>query len=306
VHPLLIVAGPTGTGKSCLAIHLALKFRGELVNCDSLQLYRGFDIGTAKTPSSERHGIAHHLFDVLEADSVHSAGEYSRWARESVAGISARGKLPIVVGGTGFYIRALLEGLPALPQRNEQLRVQLEDRETRRPGSLHRLLRRLEPGAAARLHPNDLQRLTRALEIRITTARPVPAAWEAAPLTGYRLLALGLDPGREALVQAIAQRTRTMFEAGLIDEVRGLLAGGLTGGEKPFEALGYKEALAHLRGELTLEQAREMTEIGTRQYAKRQMTWFRRESRMHWLRGFGSDAAIQDAAVAETGKLLLP
>ncbi len=306
MHPLLIVAGPTGAGKSNLAIHLAQVYSGELVNCDSLQLYRGFDIGTAKTPAAERHGIPHHLLDVLDAKMVHSAGDYSRLARAAVAEIAGRGKLPIVVGGTGFYIRALLDGLPALPPRDEALRARLEAREARRPGSLHRLLTRLEPSAAARLHPSDVQRLVRALEVRLVTREPMPSTSEAAPLTGYRVLQLALIPPREDLARAIALRSRKMFEAGLLDEVRGLLASGLTGDEKPFESIGYKQALGHLRGEITLEAAIESTEIETRQYAKRQRTWLRGDSRVHWLPGFGNDPAIQRAAQQEVDTLLLP
>jgi tRNA dimethylallyltransferase len=290
---LLIIVGPTAAGKSSLAIHLARAFDGELVNCDSLQLYKGFDIGTAKTPPSEHQGISHHLFDVLAASEVCSAGDYARMARATVNEISTRGRLPIVIGGTGFYLRALLDGLPPLPQRDTALRLRLMTREEARPGSLHRILKRLDPATSARIHASDVQKLTRALEIRILTRQPLPPASEADPLTGYRVLIVGLDPPREKLVAAIAERTRQMFQSGLIDEVRGLLAGGLTGSEKPFESLGYKQALAHVRGEITLSAAIESTEIETRQYAKRQQTWFRRDSRIHWLYGFGTDPAIE-------------
>ena len=302
----MIVAGPTGAGKSNLAIHLAQVHAGELVNCDSLQLYRGFDIGTAKTPVPERHGVPHHLFDVLDAKTVHSAGDFARLARAAIAEISSRGKLPILVGGTGFYLRAFLDGLPALPARDQELRTRLTAREQRRPGSLHRLLTRLEPSAAARIHASDVQKLTRALEIRLVTQQPLPPTSEGAPLTGYRVLQLGLDPPREELVRSIAHRSQEMFDAGLLDEVRALLASGLSGEEKPFESIGYKQALAHLRGELTLEEAIESTEIETRQYAKRQRTWFKRDTRVRWLRGFGNDPAIQRAAEHQTATLLLP
>ena len=293
-RPLIIVVGPTGAGKSSLALHLARRLSGELVNADSVQLYRGFDIGSAKTPLAERQGIPHHLFDVLDAEKVHSAGDYARLARAAVAEISERGKLPILVGGTGFYVRAFLDGLPALPSRDEALRERLT---ARRPGSLHSILSRLEPAAAARIHPSDTQKLMRALEIRLLTSQPLPATETAMPLQGYQVLQLGLDPPRELLVESIAKRTREMFGAGLLDEVRGLLASGLTGNEKPFESLGYKQAVAHLRGELTLEEAIESTEIGTRQYAKRQRTWFRRDQRIQWLDGFGNDGAVQERAV---------
>lgn len=266
------------------------------MNCDSLQLYRGFDIGTAKPSAEARRAIPHHLFDVLEPPSVYSAGDYARMARPVLMEIADRGKLPVVVGGTGFYLKALLDGLPELPARDEGLRARLMDREERRPGALHRLLTRLDPATAARIHPSDVQKLTRALEIRILTGGTLPSSSEALPLMGFKTVILGLDPPREQLVQAIAERTRQMFDDGLIDEVRGLLAGGLTGEEKPFESLGYKQALAHLRGGMTLAAAIESTEIETRQYAKRQQTWFRRDPRIRWLRGFGNDPRIQEEA----------
>jgi tRNA dimethylallyltransferase len=275
---------------------LATEFHGEIVNCDSLQLYRGFDIGTAKTPASERHGIPHHLFDALDAGTVHSAGDFSRLSRHVVAEIASKRVLPVVVGGTGFYLRALLDGLPVLPPRDEELRSKLMERERRHSGSLHRLLRRFDPAAASRIHLSDVQKTTRALEICLLTQARLPQHTSAEPLRGFRVLQLGLDPPREELAKALEQRTRTMFLEGLIDEVRGLLAEGLTGAEKPFESLGYKQALAHIRGDITLEAAIESTLIETRQYAKRQRTWFRRDPRIQWLAGFGSDPAIREAA----------
>lgn len=290
--PLLVVAGPTGSGKSSLAIHLAGIFHGELVNCDSLQLYRGFDIGTAKTPVSERHGIPHHLFDALEAGTVHSAGDFSRLGRGILREIAGRGALPIVVGGTGFYLRALLDGLPSLPPRDETLRARLAEREGQRPGSLHRLLRRFDAEAAERIHVSDVQKTTRAVEVCLLTRGKLPEQSAAEPLEGFRVLQLALDPPREELAKSLEDRTKKMFDDGLIEDVRGLLAGGLTGEEKPFESLGYKQALQHLRGEITLEAAMESTLIETRQYAKRQRTWFRRDPRIHWLRGFGNDPAV--------------
>lgn len=293
---LLIVVGPTASGKSSLALHLADVLASEVVNCDSLQLYKGFDIGTAKPSTAERLALPHHLFDVLEGGAVYSAGDYARLARPILEEISARGKLPVVVGGTGFYLKALLDGLPPLPSRDEGVRMRLVDREDRRPGSLQKILTRLDPSTAARIHPSDVQKLTRALEIRMLTGTALPPSSEALPLTGYNILMLGLDPPREHLVQAIGMRTRQMFADGLIDEVRGLLASGFRGDEKPFESLGYKQALAHLRGEMTLAAAIESTEIETRQYAKRQQTWFRRDPRIRWLRGFGNESEIQREA----------
>jgi tRNA dimethylallyltransferase len=289
---LAAVVGPTGSGKSALALCLAQQFGGEIVNCDSLQLYRGFDIGTAKTPPGDRRGIPHHLFDVLTPAESYSAGEYAREARKVIAEIAGRARLPIVVGGTGFYLRALLEGLPVLPSRDERLRERLLERERLRPGSLHRLLTRLELGAAARIHANDIQKTLRALEVRLLTQQALPPPAEAQALEGYAVIKLGPDPDRAALQQRLEARTRAMFGGGLIEEVRGLLAQGATGSEKPFEALGYKQGLLHLRGVLTLEQAMESTIIETRQYAKRQRTWFRRDPEIRWLAGFGDDAEI--------------
>lgn len=296
-RPLIAIVGPTASGKSELALRIAEAFSGELVNCDALQLYRGFDIGTAKTPVAARRGIPHHLLDALDPQTSFSAGDYARAAREIIAGISSRGHLPLVVGGTGFYLRALLDGLPALPGRDDLLRERLSRREQRHPGALHKLLRRLEPSAAARIHPRDVQKVTRALEIRLLTRARLPAPSAARPLEGFRLLLMGLAPERSLLVDAIAARTRQMFAAGLIGEVRGLLEKGLSGKEKPFESLGYKQALAHLRGQISLEQALESTEIETRQYAKRQLTWFRRDSRIVWFSGFGSDPKIVEACL---------
>jgi tRNA dimethylallyltransferase len=307
-RPLVAIVGPTASGKSELALRVAEAFSGEIVNCDALQLFRGFDIGTAKTPPAARRGIPHHLLDALDPQTSFSAGDYARAAREIIDGISSRGHLPLVVGGSGFYLRGLLEGLPTLPGRDEDLRERLKGREHRRPGALHRLLRRLEPAAAARIHPRDVQKATRALEIRLLTHTALPAPSTARPLEGFRLLLIGLAPERSKLADAIAARTRQMFEAGLVDEVRGLLAKGLSGEEKPFESLGYKQALAHLRGRMSLEQAVASTEIETRQYAKRQLTWFRgtskQDSRFTWFAGFGTDPAIADACLEAVHKFL--
>jgi tRNA dimethylallyltransferase len=284
---LLAIVGPTASGKSALALGVAEALAGEIVNCDSLQLYRGLDVGTAKTPVLERRGIPHHLFDVLGPSEGYSAGDYARFARQVIAEISARGRLPIIVGGTGFYLRALIEGLPVLPSRDQALRTRLEAREHKRPGSVHRLLSRLEPAAGARIHTRDVQKSIRALEVRILTRRPLPSPAGAEPLRGYEILKIGLTPERTLLHRALDQRTRAMFHSGLIEEVQGLLARGCTGGEKPFESLGYKQALQYVRGEMTLEQAILSTEIETRQYAKRQLTWFRRDPEIRWIFEFG-------------------
>jgi len=265
---------------------------GEIVNCDSLQLYRGFDVGTAKTPMAARRDIPHHLFDVLEPANGYSAGDYARLARQTISEISARHRLPIVVGGAGFYLRALLQGLPELPSRDQAVRARLQARECNRPGSLHRLLTRLEPAPARHIHPHDVQKLIRALEIRLLTGNALPNPESAGPLRSYSVLKIGLNPDRSQLFTRLDQRVESMFAGGLIEEVRCLLAGGATGDEKPFESLGYKRAIQYIRGEATLEQAILSTQTGTRQYAKRQWTWFRRDAEIHWLDGFGDDPEV--------------
>jgi tRNA dimethylallyltransferase len=291
VHPLIVVLGPTGSGKSALALALAAGCHGEIVNCDSLQIYREFDIGTAKTPPEQRAGIPHHLFDIITANVGYSAGEYARTARVTVAEVTGRGSVPVIVGGTGFYLRALLSGLPPLPDRDEKLRARLAAREERRPGSLHRILTRLDPAAGASIHHRDVQKSIRALEIRLLTRTPRPHVESTQPLEGYRICKIGLDPDRAELNRRLDERVIAMFGEGLCEEVRGLLAGGLTGNEKPFESLGYKQALAHVRGTMTIEEAIASTQLQTRQYAKRQRTWFRREIGVHWIEDFGDSRA---------------
>ena len=298
-HPLIVIVGPTCSGKSSLALEVARRTGGEVVNCDSLQLYRGMDIGTAKTPLHERAGVPHHLFDLLEPWEVFSAGAYARAAREALAGIRRRGAVAVVAGGTGFYLKALLEGLAEAPVRDEALRARLLERESRRPGSLCRILRRLDPRTAAGIHPHDVQKTVRALEICLTARRPASELFAAGrrPLEGYRTLKLGLCPPREALVKRIHMRTQRMFEQGLVDEVRHLLASGVAADAKALEAIGYKEALACLQGKLTQAEAAELAAIATRQYAKRQMTWFRREKDVVWLEGFGDDPVTAAKAI---------
>jgi tRNA dimethylallyltransferase len=289
---LIVIAGPTGAGKTSLALDMATALGGELVNCDSLQLYRGFDVGTAKTPVAARRQIPHRLFDVLNPEEGYSAGEYARVARVAIAEIVAQDHLPIVVGGSGFYLRALLEGLPELPSQDQAVRARLQARERRRAGSLHRLLTRLEPAAAQHIHPRDIQKLIRALEIRLLTRNALPRPDGSGRLQGFRVLKLGLNPERPGLFKKLDERVRSMFSGGLIEEVRSLLASVATGDEKPFESLGYRQALQYIRGEVTEEQAILSTQTGTRQYAKRQSTWFRRDAEIHWLAGFGDQPEV--------------
>jgi len=291
---LIVVAGPTGSGKSTLALRLCEEFSGEIVNCDSLQLYRGFHVGTAKTPELARRGVPHHLLDVLDPADGYSAGEYARIARGIIHEISGRRRLPVVVGGTGFYLRALLDGLPSLPESDIATRARLMDREQKRPGSMRRLLTRLDPAAAQRIHANDTQRLMRALEIRLLSGHGSPSAIETEPFTAYQVLKIGLDPDRAALYALLDARTLQMFQSGLVKEVETLLKNGCTGNEKPFESLGYRQALSYLRGEITLDRAIYLTQLETRHYAKRQWTWFRRDPEIHWLPGFGDTPSVID------------
>jgi tRNA dimethylallyltransferase len=290
--PLVAVAGPTGSGKSILALAIAERFGGEVVNCDSLQVYRYFDIGTAKLPLEERRGIPHHLMDIANPDELFTAGEYARLARAAIADISDRGGLPVVAGGTGFYLRALLDGLFEGPVRDQTLRDRLALRETRRPGSLHRLLRRLDAESAGKIHANDIPKVTRALEVCLVTRRPVSEMYREGrdALCGYRTLKIGLWPDRDALYGNLDARCAAMFEGGLVDEVKRILDMGYPAACKPFESHGYKQALQLLNGDLNGKEAVFYAQRNTRNYAKRQMTWFRKEAGMVWLKGFG-DAA---------------
>ena len=300
---LIVVLGPTASGKSALGIELAKAFGGEIVNFDSVQVYRGFDIGAAKTPPGEREGIPHHLLDVLDPSEQCSAGDFSRMARTALAEIKTREKTPILVGGTGFYLRALLQGLFKGPGRNEALRARLEGVAER--GRLHRLLERLDPEAAQRIHAHDTPKLVRAVEVCTLARRPLSEAHaeETQPLEGFNVLRLGLDPPREALYERINRRSRAMFEEGLLEEVRGLLDAGVPRSVWAFGALGYRQALACLDGKITVEEAIEQTAQGTRNYAKRQLTWFRRqEPEAVWLHGFGSDIQLVAQAAEETSR----
>jgi len=303
---MVAVVGPTGSGKSGLALQLAEAFRGEVVNCDSLQVYRNFDIGTAKLTADERRGVPHHLIDILEPDALFTAGEFARTARDCVAQVSARARLPIVCGGTGFYLRALVDGLFAGPERDQPLRDRLGAREARRPGLLHRLLRRMDAAAAAKIHPNDVPKVTRALEVCLLTRRPVTELFEQGrtALTGYRILKLGLLPDREALYQRLDVRCARMFAAGLLEETQRILDLGFAATVKPFESHGYKQALQLLRGELNPREALFYAQRKTRNYAKRQITWWRKEQGLVWLRGFGEEPEIVEEATARVRAFL--
>lgn len=300
------MAGPTGSGKSELALTLAEEFNGEIVNCDSLQVFRYFDIGTAKLPDAERRGIPHHLIDIANPDELFTAGEFARLARESIAEISVRGRLPIVAGGTGFYLRALIDGLFQGPTRDQALRDRLAAREARRPGSLHRLLARFDAAAAAKIHANDVPKVTRALEVCLLTQRPVSELFQTGrdALSGFRVLKLGLLPDRDALYPRLDERCARMFESGLVEEVNHILALGFPPECKPFESHGYKQALQLIRGELSPRDAVFYAQRNTRHYAKRQITWFRREPGLIWLRGFGDSPEMRAEAARRVREFL--
>jgi tRNA dimethylallyltransferase len=304
-EPLLVVIlGPTGSGKTALSVALGRQFDGEIVSCDSVAVYRGLEIGSAKPSAEQRKLVPHHLLDVVAPDAFYTAGDYGRDARAAIAAIVSRGRLPIVTGGTGLYLRALLQGLFPGPQRSAVLRERLLRRaKARGAGSLHRLLQRLDPASAARIHANDLSKVIRALEVTLAASRPMSEAWKEGreALTGYRVLRLGLDPGREQLYGRINVRAQAMFAEGLIEETRVLLA--RYGRQPALGSLGYRQAGEYLDGALTIEQAVAAAGQGHRNYAKRQLTWFRREPEVCWLNGFGDQLSIQaeaESLVAQT------
>jgi tRNA dimethylallyltransferase len=300
-EPLLVaVLGPTASGKTALALTIARHFDGEIVNCDSVAMYRDFEIGTAKPSAAERAEVPHHLLDFVDPTANVTAGEYARQARHVLAEISKRNRLPIVSGGTGLYLRALLEGIFVGPQRSEELRNNLRRRaEEGGPERLHRILRRLDSSAAERIHANDVPKVIRAIEVCLASRRPMTELLQEGrePLRGFRILRLGLNPDREALYARINQRASKMFERGLIAETEQLRK--KYGDEaRPLTSLGYKQAMQVLRGEIDRKQALEAAQQAHRNYAKRQMTWFRREPEVHWLSGFGDDSSVQAEALA--------
>jgi tRNA dimethylallyltransferase len=304
-EPLVVaVLGPTASGKTSLGLAIARRFRGEIVNCDSVAMYREFEIGTAKPSAAERAEVPHHLLDCADPLTDVSAGEYARQARPILREIERRGRLPIVSGGTGLYLRALVEGLFSGPQRSEDLRNKLRAR-AQKHGSehLHRILRRLDASAADRIHAHDVPKVIRAVEVCLGSLRPsrrtMTELWQQGrePLRGFRILRLGLNPERAALYARINRRAAKMFEKGLIAETKQLLE---KYGEhaRPLASLGYKQALQFLRGDLDRQSALAAAQQAHRNYAKRQITWFRREPDVHWLAGFGDDPVIQSEGIA--------
>jgi tRNA dimethylallyltransferase len=294
--PLIVVVGPTASGKSALAVALARALQAEIIACDSTQLYRGVNIGTAKPSLEERQGVVHHLIDVLDASEAATAGGYRDLALAVLRDMRERVRLPILTVGTGLYMCALLEGLADLPLRSEELRERLRASSTKRGAMhLHRVLRRMDAEAAARIAPTDEQKLIRAIEVCILTRKPISEVHRAgrSPLQGWRTVKVGLMPAREILYERIDARTDAMIEAGWLDEVRGLLEAGIAENAKIFDFIGYREMLAVLRGELAMEKARTAIQLATRHYAKRQMTWFRKDKTIRWFAGAGDEARVQ-------------
>lgn len=288
--PLLAILGPTAAGKSSLAVGLAEKLGGEVIACDSTQVYRGFDIGTAKPSAAERRDIPHHLMDLVSLEEVFTAGEYRRRALEVLADLRRRHRLPIFTVGTGLYFRALMEGLADAPTRSDRLRARLDATGAKRGSAhLHKILRRLDPVAAERISPNDRQKLVRAVEVCLLAGRPLSELHRAGRhgLQGYAALKIGLNPPRQALYERIERRVHLMLDQGWTEEVAALIAEGAPKTAKPFEFIGYRELCAHAETGQPLSNTVEAVAQATRRYAKRQLTWFRRESDVQWFAGFG-------------------
>jgi len=297
---LVAVVGPTASGKSALGVWLAERLGGEVVACDSTQLYRGFDIGTAKPSASERRGIPHHLIDVLGPADDATAGGYRQLALSVLEDFRRRKKLPIFTVGTGLYLRALLEGLAEVPQRSEELRARLRaSAEDHRPGHLHKVLKRLDPETASKIAPADGQKLIRAIEVCLLARKPISELHREGrvPLEGWRALKIGLNPPRNQLIERIHSRTDAMLERGWLEEVKSLLANKASEDAKPFDFIGYCELQRALQEKISLAEAREAIQQATRRYAKRQLTWFRREQGIRWLSGFGDEPAVQAEAM---------
>jgi len=297
---LVVVLGPTASGKSALGIWLAEKLGGEILVCDSTQVYRHFDIGTAKVPAAEQHGIPHHLMDLVEPSEMFTAGDYRRRALEVLDGLRSRNVLPILTAGTGLYLRALLEGLADAPQRSEEIRTRLRHKaEQRGSAHLHRALARLDPESAARISAADTQKVIRAIELRLLTGKPVGDIHRSGrdALQGYEIIKLGLLPPRAALYARIHARTAALLAAGWLEEVCALVS-GVPADAKPFQFIGYSQLREHLAGRLSEKDAVQQIQQATRRFAKRQMTWFRKESGVQWLAGFGDAPEISAAALA--------
>jgi tRNA dimethylallyltransferase len=294
---LLAIVGPTATGKSALGIAIAERFGGEIVSCDSTAVYRGFDIGTDKVPLSEQRGIPHHMVDLVSPTDEYSAARYAREASAVIRGITSRGRLPILVGGTGLYYRALTRGMFEGPGRDEPLRRRLEQVAARRgPDSLHRWLAKVDPASAERIQIPDVKRLVRALEVWIVTGRPLTEhfADTASPLADYEITSVALRIPEEQTTERVARRVDAQFERGLLDEMRHLLADGVPETALPFTGLVYRQALEHLHGARDEAQTRELIVRENRKYSRRQLIWFRKEPNLRWIHAAGERAETQN------------
>jgi tRNA dimethylallyltransferase len=294
--PVIAIVGPTASGKSTLGIKVALQLRGEIINCDSVQVYREIEIATAKVPLNERDGVPHHLIDFVSPEINYTAGQWAREAADKIDEIESRGRVPLLVGGTGFYLRALRRPLFVSPPTDESLRQRLTGmRERHGPEYLHRFLTRVDPGAAEQLFPRDWPRVQRALEVVLQTGisivdqqpdRPEPHE------SSNRLRIMALNPPRAELYRRINERTEAHFSAGLVDEVRDLLARGFSPASNALGAHGYRRVVEYLQGLRDLESAVEQTKQDVRHYAKRQLTWFRHEADVEWFEGFGEQNEV--------------
>jgi tRNA dimethylallyltransferase len=296
-NTLIAILGPTATGKSALGIALARRFGGEVVSCDSTAVYRGFDIGTDKVPRAEQYGIPHHMVDVADPLDEYSAARYAREASAVIREISSRGRLPILVGGTGLYYRALTRGFFPGPSRDNVLRGRL-DRIANLRGSerLHRWLARVDPPSAERIQRRDLKRIIRALEVYLLTGRPLTGhfANTESALPDYTVCAFALSIPSHETADRVARRVDAQFEQGLLDEIRGLLAAGLPETAHPFSGLVYRQALEHLHGVRGERETRELIVRENRKYAKRQLIWFRKEPNLRWIRAAGEREETQE------------
>lgn len=306
----MAIVGATATGKSALGVALAHRFDGEVVSCDSTAVYRGFDIGTDKLPPAQQEGIPHHMVDIVGPTEEYSAARYAREAAAVIRDITVRGKLPILVGGTGLYYRALTRGFFPGPERDTALRRRLE-RVAHRRGvdGLYRWLGRVDPPSALRIQPRDLKRLIRALEVYLLTGRPLTEhfANTQSALPEYRIVTFALRAERADTAERVARRVDAQFEAGLLEEVRGLLARGVPETAHPFSGLVYRQVIEHLRGERDEAATRELIGRENRRYAKRQLIWFRKEPNLRWIHAAGGrEETLEEVARALTDMESVP
>src|SRR5262249_13278448 len=297
MYPIIAIVGPTASGKSELGLFLAESFNGEIINYDSVQIFRHLNIGTAKASREERQRVPHHMIDIREPTEIFTAGDYQREARAVLEQIRERRRLPILVGGTGLYLRAIIEGLFNGPSRSTYWRNRLEMLAERKGRIyLHRLLRRLDHAAASRIAERDKPKIIRALEVRLETGKSLSQHLDECPrepIRGFKVHLVGLNPPREELYRRIDERVRRMFQAGLVEEVRSLLASGIPSSAKAFESIGYRHVILDVDSCIPREETIRIIQRDTRRYAKRQMTWFRKQSEVSWFDGPGDSEEIK-------------